>query len=102
MTTDGSDERALVPEYGCGVHLEEMGELSKAGRSRNAHRVAVGGRCRERSLEWKLWKKNKTGKKTQMPHSSRQEFLLYIVVRGHGVWVVGPLKVVLVAVTREI
>jgi len=42
VTTDGSDERALVPEYGRGVHLEEMGELSKAGRSRNAHRVAVG------------------------------------------------------------
>ena len=42
MTTDGSDERALVPEYGRGVHLEEMGELSKAGRCRNAHRVAMG------------------------------------------------------------
>jgi hypothetical protein len=53
VTTDGSDERALVPEYSRGVHLEEMGELSKAGRSRNAHRV---GRCRDRSLEWKLWK----------------------------------------------
>lgn len=42
MTTDGSGERALVPEYGRGVPLEEMGELSKAGRSRDAHRVAVG------------------------------------------------------------
>ena len=40
MTTDGRDERALVPEYGRGFHLEEMDELSKAGRSRNAHRVA--------------------------------------------------------------
>ncbi len=29
-----------------------------------------------------------------MPHSSRQEFLLYIEVKGHGVWVVGPRKVV--------
>jgi hypothetical protein len=44
VTTDGSDERALVPEYGRGVHLEEMGELGKTGRSRNAHRVAVGRR----------------------------------------------------------
>lgn len=42
VTTNGRDERALVPEYGRGVQLEEMGELSKAGRSRNAHRVAVG------------------------------------------------------------
>ena len=42
------------------------------------------------------------GKKTQMPHRSRQEFLLYIVVRGHGVWVVERRKVVLVAVTCEI
>jgi hypothetical protein len=63
VTTDGSDERALVPEYGRGVHLEDMSELSKAGRSRNAHRVAVGRGCRERSLEWKLWKKNKTERK---------------------------------------
>jgi hypothetical protein len=36
-----------------------------------------------------------------MPHSSRQEFLLYIEVKGHGVWVVGPRKVVVVAVARE-
>ena len=53
MTTDGSDERALVPEYGRGVHLEEMGELSKAGRSRNAHRVAV-----ERGVGKEVWNGN--------------------------------------------
>jgi hypothetical protein len=41
MTTDGSDAHALVPKHGHGVHLEEVGELSKAGGSRNAHRVAV-------------------------------------------------------------
>lgn len=40
VTTDGSDERALVPEYGRGAHLEEMDELGKAGRCRDAHRVA--------------------------------------------------------------
>jgi len=41
VTADGSEEGVLAPEHGRGVHLEEMGELSKAGRSRNGHRVAV-------------------------------------------------------------
>jgi hypothetical protein len=81
VTTDRSDERALVPEYSRGVHLEEMSELSKAGRSRNAHRVAVG----RGGVGKEVWNGNYgSKKKTQMPHSSRQEFLLYIVVRGHG------------------
>jgi len=73
VTTDGSDERALVPEYGRGVRLEEMDELSKAGRSRNAHRVAVG----RGGVGKEVWNGN------------------------YGRKMVGPLKVV-VAVTRKI
>jgi len=41
VTTDGRDTQVLVRKHGHGVHLEEVGELSEAGRSRNAHRVAV-------------------------------------------------------------
>ncbi len=41
VTTDGRDTQVLVRKHGHGVHLEEVGEVSEAGRSRNAHRVAV-------------------------------------------------------------
>src|SRR6266403_1778165 len=61
VMTDGRDERA---EQGG----EEQGRASHGSRE---------GRCRDRSLEWKLWKLKENGKKTQMPHSSRQEYLLY-------------------------
>jgi hypothetical protein len=93
VTTEGSDERVLVPEHGRGIHREEMGELGEAGRSRNAHRVAerVGGG----KFGMELWKKIKR-KRRHRTDAGRS--LIICRAEGHGVWVVGPL----VAVTREI
>jgi hypothetical protein len=66
-----------------------MGQLGEAGRSRNTHRVEFG---------MELWKKIK---RKRRHHTAEGRRVIIYRTEGHGVWVVGPRKL-LVAVTREI
>ena len=80
VVTTERGEHVLAPKRGGGVRWEEMGELAKTGRSRNAHRVAEASVCRMETLE--------KGRKAQRRHDTDgKQVLLYAGAECMGfVW----------------